>query len=184
MLFGEKLKQLRKLSKKTLVELSEESGVQVATLSRMENNKMTGTVESHMSIAKALQVDIVELYRDQAPTSPNIEIKGAQQHQTDIFFHNDKASYEILTNQVLQKKMMPTMLTLEPLGATAVEQNKPGSEKFVHILKGHINIQIEEQIFKLKKDQSLYFDGNLQHQFINKTKHKAQILIVTTPIAL
>ena len=54
MFIGQRIKQLREAQKMTLTELSEKSGVQLATLSRMENMKMTGTLESHIAIAQTL----------------------------------------------------------------------------------------------------------------------------------
>ena len=44
MLIGEIIHRLRKEKKMTLVELAEKSGVALATLSRIENGRMTGTL--------------------------------------------------------------------------------------------------------------------------------------------
>jgi phosphoribosylamine-glycine ligase len=55
---GEIIHGLRKEKKITLLELSEKSGVALATLSRIENGKMTGTLKSHMNICKTLEIDI------------------------------------------------------------------------------------------------------------------------------
>ena len=49
MYIGEKLHAIRKAKRISLTELSEKSGVQMATLSRIENKKMVGTLESHMA---------------------------------------------------------------------------------------------------------------------------------------
>jgi len=59
---GKRIKELRKLKRMTLVRLSEKSGVQLATLSRIENNKMTGSLESHAQICLALGIKLSELY--------------------------------------------------------------------------------------------------------------------------
>jgi len=61
MYIGEKLHAIRKAKRISLTELSEKSGVQMATLSRIENKKMVGTLESHMQIAKVLGIDVTEL---------------------------------------------------------------------------------------------------------------------------
>src|SRR5882757_9175179 len=64
MFIGSKMLALRKAKRMSLTELSQTSGVQLATLSRIENMKMVGTLESHIQIAKALGVDVTELYKD------------------------------------------------------------------------------------------------------------------------
>ena len=64
MYVGDRIKGLRKEKKLKLKELAEKSGVQIATLSRIEHKKMTGTLDSHAKIAQALGVDVTELYRE------------------------------------------------------------------------------------------------------------------------
>ncbi len=67
---GNKIKTLRWSKMITLKQLAELSGVQIATLSRIEHNKMTGTVTSHARIANALGVRLVDLYSDLSPKPP------------------------------------------------------------------------------------------------------------------
>lgn len=64
MKLGDKIRKLRKQKKLTLGELSEASRVALATISRIESNVMTGTVESHYRIAMALELTLSELYQD------------------------------------------------------------------------------------------------------------------------
>lgn len=61
---GKKIEEIRKAKGLTLVRLSDLSGIQVATLSRIENNKMTGTLETHVKLIKVLGVTLAELYAD------------------------------------------------------------------------------------------------------------------------
>src|SRR5258707_7974519 len=103
MLIGDKLHEIRKAKKITLTELSQKSGVQLATLSRIENKKMTGTIESHMAIAKALGIDVVELYSSLIREQKQIEVSQATKG-SEVFTHNEKSSFEILTKNVLSKQ--------------------------------------------------------------------------------
>ena len=48
---GPRIKKLRTLKKISLTELSKESGVQIATLSRIEHGQMTGTLSTSMVAA-------------------------------------------------------------------------------------------------------------------------------------
>ena len=126
MLVGEKIKALRKAQKMKLKELAEKSGVQIATLSRIEHKKMTGTLESHLRIAKALGADITDLYSDAKPPAARAESPIAST-VAETFAYNDKAAYEILAANILAKKMLPIVLTLQPGGRTTAEQNPPDS---------------------------------------------------------
>ena len=59
---GKKMREVRKEKKITLIELSKATDVAQATLSRMENGQMLGTVESHRRIAETLGVSLSVLY--------------------------------------------------------------------------------------------------------------------------
>ncbi len=183
MYIGRKIKELRKAQKISLTDLAKKSGVQIATLSRMENLKMIGTLESHLHIAKALGVDITQLYN--GVDSPKM-LKEADQRiaLTDSFSYNDKASYEILTNNVLNKKMMPIMLRIEEGGKTKAEQNPPGTEKFLFVLQGQVTAHVGDNAYPLPQNHILYFDAALNHYFENTGKHAAKVIIVGTPVTL
>ena len=183
MLIGKHIKKLRKSKKMTLVELSVNSGVQVATLSRIENEKMVGTLESHITIAKALGIDVTELYKrtPQAPKTIDVETPSSL---TDQFKHSDKTAYEILTKKVLNKKMMPVLIRLEAGGETPVEQGVAGSEKFVFVLEGKIEIKLDNQAYILEKAHTLYFQASLPHRIRNKGEKTARVLCVATPMGL
>lgn len=183
MLIGQKIRTLRRERNMSLTELAQQSGIQLATLSRIENMKMTGTLESHTNIARALGVNLVELYSDIQQEEKRVE-KKTRQTLTDIFVHSDKSSYEILTGTVLTKRMMPVLLRIEPNGKTNVEQNKPGTEKFIFVLEGKIDARIGEESYPLAKHNTLYFDASVKHCLANAGTATAKVLCVTTPVAL
>jgi transcriptional regulator with XRE-family HTH domain len=183
MYIGKKLEALRKTQKMSLTELANKSGVQLATLSRIENMKMVGTLESHMNIAKALGVDVTELYKDIHKETAEIEVSEPK-NRTDVFSHSEHSSYEILTKHVLQKKMMPVLVRIDAQGKTNKEQNQAGTEKFLFVLEGNIEADINGQKFKLGKNSSLYFDATLPHYLTNTGKMTAKVLSVGTPVSL
>jgi transcriptional regulator with XRE-family HTH domain len=182
MFIGEKLHALRKTKRISLTELSEKSGVQMATLSRIENKKMVGTLESHMQIAKALGVDVTELYL--GLSHKNALIDFGQDKNTDIFTHSDEASFEILTKNIMNKRMMPTLVRIEEGGKTNKEQNQGGTEKFIFVLDGHVEINVNGQLFTLHKNNTLYFDAALPHHFRNSGKGVVKLICVGTPVSL
>ena len=183
MYIGDRIKELRQEKRLSLKELAEKSGVQIATLSRIEHLKMMGTIESHMKIAQALGIDISQLYVKLAPKEDQINIKTAQK-QSDVFIHNDKSSYEILTNKPLSKKMLPVLLKIEANGKTNKEKNTAGTEKFIYVLEGKVCIYIREESFVLSQTNSMYFDSSLEHYLENKGNSLAKVLSITTPAIL
>ncbi len=125
MLIGGKIKELRKNRKMSLTELAEKTGIQIATLSRIEHMKMTGTLQSHIQIAKALGIELTDLYRDLSTSSPSGSTTHETSHEAESFTYNDKASYEILTNKILARKMMPVLLKLNPADQPTPNKTPP-----------------------------------------------------------
>lgn len=183
MLIGKKIHELRKERRMSMTELSKLSGIQMATLSRMENLKMTGTLESHMKIAQALKVSLPQLYNEVISENKKVEVKTAKT-PADVFVHSEKSSYEILTAKVLNKRMMPSLLKIEPGGQTNLEQNHLGCEKFIFVLDGKIEVRIEKEIYPLAKNNTLYFEASSKHQFVNTGKTLAKVICVSSPVAL
>lgn len=186
MYIGKRVKELRQAQGLKLVELAEKSGVQIATLSRIENMKMTGSLESHMQIARALGVDVTQLYTHLIKEESRVDVKtqAVPPEADDVFVHSDKSSYVILTSKVLSKKMMPVLLKIEPDGRTNKEQNLPGTEKFVFVLEGKVDVHIGQESYPLSKHNTLYFDASLEHWFSNAGKATAKVICVGTPVAL
>ena len=183
MQIGKLIRELREAQKMTLTELSEKSGVQIATLSRIENLKMTGTLESHMRIDQALGVDIPQLYQGITPGQDR-PLAQSDNPATETFSYNNKASYEILAANILRKKMMPVILRIEAGGRTNDEQNKPGSEKFIFVLEGKIKAVVSQQSIDLSPSRTLYFDASITHHFENAGMKTAKVIVVVTPISL
>ncbi len=166
MQIGEKIRELRKEKNITLDALSKKSNVALATLSRMENGKMRGTIKSHLSICKALGVSVSELYREFEDDLKTTEI--VQKHRrTEHFVHSRKAMYELLVTKTLDKKMMPLILKITPGGETQKEINSPLVEKFLYVTTGSLEASVGEKTYQLQSEDSLYFDASLPHSFKN-----------------
>ena len=183
MLIGDKLHEIRKNKKITLTDLAQKSGVQLATLSRIENKKMTGTLESHQAIAKALGIEVVELYNSVIRDQKQIEVSKTTPN-SEIFTHNEKSSFELLTKNVLSKQMMPTLIRIEEGGSSQKEQGQANAEKFLFILEGSIEAVIDANSYRLNKNNTLYFDASLVHTFKNAGRGIAKLLCVATPVSL
>lgn len=177
---GEIIGRLRKERKITLLELSQKSGVALATLSRIENGKMVGTLKSHMEICKVFGLTLPELYKDFAPSKKAVEVLKAH---TAVSIHNKEASRELLTSNAPDNKMAAYGIRIAKDGATDKEMTKPGAEKFVYILQGRIKAVIGDESYNLTKGDRLYFDSSQPHYFKNTGTGDAHLICVACPLA-
>jgi quercetin dioxygenase-like cupin family protein len=180
---GPVIRKLRKDARLTLAQVSTNSGVALATLSRIETEKMTGTLESHAQIAKAFGLTLPQLYTEveKFKTSQN---EPKEQPHTNTFVHNKGASSTLLTKDIFAKRMLPVFIELKPGAKTHKEELKTGAEKFLYVLKGKIEVTtgINKEI--LNKGMSFYFDASYPHYIRNIGKGAAACICVVTPVSL
>jgi transcriptional regulator with XRE-family HTH domain len=177
---GEIIHKVRKDRQVTLVELSSRSGVALATLSRIENGKMTGTLDSHMRIAEALQISLPDLYRNLNMSKKELEIH-TKKTKTDVFMRDKDASSEMLATKVAGKKMMPVLIKLNRSGSTRREETRLGVEKFIYVLDGKVEAGIGDEKYTLAKGDTLYFESSVPHQFRNLITGQSRLISVTCP---
>lgn len=180
---GEIIHKMRKEKKLTLMELAEKSGVALASLSRIENGKMIGTLESHMHICEALEIALPDLYKEFSSSRKTLEVQ-TKKTRTDVFIHDKKSSSEMLAANVLNKKMMPVLIKLSENGSTHKEETKLGVEKFVYVLDGKIEATIGGQKYNLTKGDTLYFESSVLHYFRNLGTTDARLICITCPPTL
>ncbi len=180
---GDRVRDLRKTKRLTLIEVAKSSGIDQATLSRIENGKMTGTLDSHRRIADALGVRLTDLYESAMQQLTQTKDRKAQQ-KIETFSHSSGAVAELLASGVLQKKMMPVLLKLKGKGRTETEELPSFSERFIYILKGSAEVALDRESRVLAQGQSLYFNASTPHSFKNRLKTETQILSVITPVSL
>lgn len=182
-MIGKIIHKLRKEREMTLVELAQKSGVALATLSRMENGRMTGTLESHMHICEALGIALPELYKNLYPSKKAVDIQ-TKKSRTDVFIHDRKTSEEMLASKILNKKMMPVLVKIAKGGRTHKEETRSGIEKFIYVLDGKIEANIGGEKYNLVRNDSLYFESNIPHYLKNIGAGEARIVSVVCPPTL
>jgi len=180
---GKKMRSLRQAKDWTLADLSKRSGVALSTLSRIETGSMTGTLESHVKIARALGVRLPELYADVDPLEALVEHRRGGS-PSNKFLTAKGASFMILTSAALKKKMLPVLVSLQPGKSSQREQSPVGVEKFLYLLKGHLEIAAGEEQFRMSPGDCLYFQASLPHLLKNVGSKPALALSMTCPPAV
>lgn len=183
---GQRLRAIRKAQKVRLMQLAKASGVDAATISRIETGQMPGTLESHMKLARALGVKLTALYEgleeEQAKRAVSVQRPSAR---SEVYVHRaGKSSTSMLTTEVLNKKLLPVLITIEPGGRTHQEEARVGTEKFLYVIDGEVEASIGGQAHSLTRGSTLYFEAHVPHALRNTGRATARCLAVTTPPAL
>ena len=176
------MRDLRLAKDWTLAELAKRSTVALSSLSRIETDQMTGTLESHIKIARSLGIRLSELYEDLDPLGAPAEYR--QGMPPDRFVSGKGASFALLTKEGLRKKMLPVIIHLQPGKNTPREQTSAGIEKFIYLLKGSIEVTAGKEAIRMNAGDSLYLQASYPHLLKNSGSHPALILSIASPPSL
>jgi transcriptional regulator with XRE-family HTH domain len=179
---GARLREARKTRGLTLKALSVRSGVALSTLSKMELGQVSVSYEKLAAVARALAVDIAQLF------DPRARVAGATAAPTVVRTTLDAAprydaehyDYRMLATDYPAKRMTPLF---GRIAARALSQfsdfiRHPGQE-FVMVLSGAVRIQFESgETVLLKRLESAYFDSGIGHLYLSIGKADAQVLVV------
>ena len=180
---GFRIRELRKTRRMTLVEVATKTGIDQATLSRIENGVMVGTLSSHMKIADVLGVPLPQLYDDVIKKIH--EVKDTEiKEKLESFSHSSGVIAELLTSSVLQKKMMPILLKMKPKAETQTESFPPLTERFVYVFKGTVDVTLGKETRELGQGEGFYFDASIPHRLTNSSKNETFCISVMSPASL
>ncbi len=179
---GKRIRTLRKERRLSLEKLAGKSGVALATLSRIENGKGSGTFKTHQRIADAFGLSLPELYRDLRPQDHDATLVDPRTDEVETFTYDEKASAVLLAKQLSGKKMLPQLIMLQPTGKNTLEQYPAGTERWVYCLEGEASVAVGPASYRLGAEGTLYFKASLPHRFENLGPAAARLISVTSPI--
>lgn len=180
---GEEIRALRKKKGLTLMELAKLCDMNQSSLSRIENNDIVGTLDTHMRLAQALGVSLPDLYKSTLSRINEPKESGIKA-KVERFSHSSGAVSEILTTGILQKKMLPILLKLKPKAKTELEEYPALTERFIYVFKGKIAVVLGKDANALQAGERIYFDGSLPHYFKNLGNQEAVCLSIMTPVSM
>lgn len=177
---GHRLRQLRSERGLSIRSLAEQSGLNVNTLSLIENNKTSPSVSTLQQIAAALRTPITVFFEAQAIPQAIIYQK-ASERQPSAFIHGTLANLGIgFTSQALE----PFIVALEPESEPSHTPIVHTGFEFVYCLEGQLCYEIEGQKYTLEPGDSLLFEAHLPHRWRNCGPLPSRSLLLLAPADL
>jgi transcriptional regulator with XRE-family HTH domain len=169
-----KLRTERQLSIRSLAELS---GLNVNTLSMIENAKTSPSVSTLQQLAMALGVPITAFFETDTP-SKNIVFQRAGQRPAALFDHG---SLEDLGAGMILRWGQALRVVLQPGADSGPTPIVHTGHEFVYCLEGSLEYAIESQVFALQPGDSLLFEAHLPHRWRNPGEMPSASLLVLCP---
>lgn len=174
---GRHLRELRSKSRLSIRSLADQSGLNVNTLSLIENGKTSPSVGTLQQLASALNVPITAFFETDLPKT-NISFQKAGQRVRAAFTHG---TLEDLGAGLTLRGGQPFLVTLEPKANSGSIPIVHTGYEFVFCLEGYLSYTIEDRIYLLDPGDSLLFEAYLPHCWQNIGEIASRSLLIMCP---
>lgn len=178
LIVGENIRKFRRSEGMTLKELSSVSGVSIATISKIENGKISGGFETIYKIARGLGVLVTEI------------MVSGQSDAGDMVIHKKDASglhatglYDYFPQAYRrQGTLNPYIMVIHTHELPHIRDwSIHQGEEVIIVLSGEVELHIEgRELSLLAAGDSACFDSGARHAFVCASKLPARIVSVST----
>jgi transcriptional regulator with XRE-family HTH domain len=174
---GRRLRGLRGERGLSIRALAEQSGLNVNTLSMIENGKTSPSVSTLQQAAAALEVPVAAFFETETPLR-SIVYQRSGERQAAAFTHGTLAD---LGAGFARPGMEPFFVSLEPGADSGDTPIVHTGLEFVFCLEGRIGYEVEGEDFKLEAGDSLLFEAYLPHRWYNAGEMTSRSLLLLCP---
>ncbi|MFZ2095846.1 MAG: cupin domain-containing protein [Anaerolineales bacterium] len=174
---GNNLRGLRAERALSIRSLAELSGLNVNTLSLIENGKSSPSVSTLQQLAGALEVPITAFFDTDTPKN-NISYQKNGKRPQAAFAYGTLAD---LGAGLTLRGGKPLLVTLEPRSDSGATPIVHTGLEFVFCLEGKLSYAIEDGTYILEPGDSLLFEAHLPHRWQNIGESSSQSLLIMCP---
>src|SRR5829696_2068588 len=176
---GPRVKALREAMDLSLRDLAERSGVSAPMLSQVERGETSPTLQTASRIAAGLELRLSQLLRlDEGGTVSVVRAGEGRGGGADGH------AYEVLSPPLPGQRAEVSRHALAPGAATGGPGDppihEPGARETAVVQSGRVTLHIDGQAFELGAGDSVTFDADLAHHFVNRSKEEAVLLAVVS----
>lgn len=177
--FGARLRQVRSQRGLSLGDLSKATGVPAATLSRIENNKMSPTLTIVLSILSGLRVELSDLLFESEEGTPKSGL-SINRFKQGAKFSLPAGEFMPLHGDIPNRAMGASMILIAPQPSDAEpELIGHGGEEFFCLMEGEIMLKVKGQPpVTLGPGDTAYFDSSQPHIYVALNNEPALGVIV------
>jgi transcriptional regulator with XRE-family HTH domain len=175
---GRRLRLLRSERGLSIRALAEISGLNVNTLSLIENERTSPSVNTIQQLARALGVPITAFFETSAPKK-EIVYQKADNRPAAVFSYG---SLEDLASGLASDHAQPFIVTLKPKAESGPTPIVHTGQELIYCLEGRMTYIIDGKSYDLDPGDSLVFQAYLPHRWLNPGQTPARALLILCPL--
>ena len=165
------IKGIRERKKLTLDAAAELTGVSRSMLAQIEKGDVNPTISVLWKIANGYKVSftsLVEKKNDEVTVirqcdQPPLEEDDGRYLNYPVFAFNEKTLFETYR------------IVIKPSGALSAQPHLNGSEEYITVFAGAVEIVVADESFRLSKGDSIRFFANVPHAYRNIGSETAEL---------
>ena len=175
---GKRLREIRTLRGLSMRSLADMSGLNINTLSLIENERTSPSVSTLQQLAQSLNVNITEFFEVEAHSKKVVYQKQGKRPRIS-FAHN---TVEDLAAGMPRFGAEPILVTLHPNAGSGKNPIVHTGREFVYCLEGRVAYTVGDEKYLLEPGDSLLFEAYLPHHWKNAEVTASRILLVLCPM--
>jgi transcriptional regulator with XRE-family HTH domain len=176
---GARVRKARKARGLTLMQLSEQSGIAVSTISKTERGDIALTYDKFAALAHALRLDLDAIFGRPKRAGASVMTPSFTADGEQMIYDTPNYEYGMLANDLTGKRMVPMRAHVRARELSDFpDYIRHAGEEFVFLLAGVLELRFEDgKVFTLKPGDSLYFDSSVGHVYISLGGEDAEVLV-------
>jgi transcriptional regulator with XRE-family HTH domain/predicted Fe-Mo cluster-binding NifX family protein len=176
-LVGLRLRELRTRRGFSLRALADRSGLNVNTLSLIENGRTSPSVGTLQQLALALRVPLADFFESQPPARKVVFTPADRRPESSF----GSTRMQNLGQDLAGSAVQPFVVTLNPGMGSGERTILHSGYEFVFCLEGSVHYRIDGEDYTLHSGDGLVFEAHLPHCWENTGQEVAQILLIFYP---
>ncbi len=170
---GAHLRQLRMQRGLSLARVAEAVRISVGFLSALERSHMSASVSTLRKLARFYKTNILDFFEPSESNGRHV----SPQHRK-VLEAGPGVRMELLAwgNAVME----PHLFRIAPRAGSGESYTHEG-EEFLFVLRGELQISVQDEQYRLKPGDSFYFESATPHRWSNPGRMETQVLWVNTP---
>jgi transcriptional regulator with XRE-family HTH domain len=178
-LLGVRIREIRTQKGLTLKKLSDQSKLNINTLSMIEKGKTSPSIGTLQRLARALDVPVISFF-DSSDLSSKIVFTAHNNRPETTCCH---ALIQNLGKDLKDNAIEPFIITMPKDAGSGGRTLVHTGFEFAYCLSGEILYLIEEIEYPMRAGDSIVFPAQLPHRWENTYEGESQMIIVFTPVS-
>jgi DNA-binding transcriptional MerR regulator/mannose-6-phosphate isomerase-like protein (cupin superfamily) len=170
---GKQLRRLRLRRGLSLARVAESVGISVGFLSALERSHMSASVGTLRKLARFYKSNILDFFE---PAERSSGVVSPAKRKTLEAGPGVRMELLAWGDTVME----PHLFRIAPKAGSGESYSHEG-EEFLYVLRGELQISVEEKEYRLKTGDSFYFESSSTHRWFNPGQSESLILWVNTP---